>query len=103
MKKKHSNSTIGKLTVCRQFCNLIPSHLVDKLAIQHNSQSQARTFSHWSHVVALIYGKVTHAFGLNDVCDALSVHSGPLSAIRGATPPSRNNLSHANQVRPAAI
>ena len=30
-------------------------------------------------------------------------HSGPLSALRGATAPSRNNLSHANKRRDAAL
>src|SRR4051794_15686918 len=40
---------------------------------------------------------------LNDVCDALRLHRGPLSALRGATPPSRNNLSHANKHRDAAL
>jgi len=29
------------------------------------------------------------------------LHSGPLSSIRGATPPTRNNLSHADRVRSA--
>jgi integrase/recombinase XerD len=38
-----------------------------------------------------------------DVCDALRLHSGPLSALRGATIPSRNNLSHANKRRDAAL
>jgi len=71
--------------------------------VKHQSELHARTFSHWSHIVALMSAKVTHAFGLNDTCDALALHSGPLSAIRGATAPSRNTLSHANQVRPAAI
>ena len=54
-------------------------------------------------MVALIHAQLTHAIGLNDVCDALRLHSGPLSAIRGATAPSRNNLSHANKHRPAII
>jgi len=31
------------------------------------------------------------------------LHSGPLSSLRGATPPTRNNLSHANKVRPAEL
>jgi IS4 transposase len=62
---------------------------------------QARTFDEWSHIVSLCYAQVTHSIGLNDVCDALQLNSGPLSAIRGATPPSRNNLSHANKVRTA--
>jgi hypothetical protein len=37
------------------------------------------------------------------VSDSLRLHSGPLSAIRGATPPSRNGLSTANRERPAAL
>src|SRR6516165_4214372 len=47
--------------------------------------------------------QLTHAIGLNDVCNALRLHSGPLSALRGATAPSRNNLSHANKRRDAAL
>ena len=100
--QKHINSTASTFTVIRQFCNLIPTHLVRSLAIIHKSEDQARTFSHWSHVVALIFAKITHAFGLNDTADALQIHSGPLSAVRGATAPSRNALSHANKERPAA-
>lgn len=49
--------------------------------------------------MALLYAQVTHAIGLNDVCDALRMNEGALRAIRGAKPPSRNNLSHANKVR----
>ena len=63
----------------------------------------ARTFSAWSHVVSMLFAQLTHAIGLNDVCDALRLHSGPLSALRGATAPSRNNLSHANKHRDAAL
>jgi hypothetical protein len=62
-------------------------------------EQESRTFMPWSHVVSLIYAQLTHAVSLNDVCDALRLHSGPLSAIRGATPPSKNALSHANRER----
>ena len=62
-----------------------------------------RSFSAWSHTVALLFAQLTGALGLNDVCDSLRLHSGPLSAVRGATPPSRNNLSHANKRRPADL
>lgn len=101
--KKHLTSTVSRFSVVHQLCNLIPPHLVSQLAREHASESHARTFSHWSHTVSLIYAKQTHCFGLNDVCDSLALYSGPLSAIRGATPPSRNTLSHANQTRPSAI
>jgi len=51
----------------------------------------------------MLFAQLTHAIGLNDVCDALRLHSGPLSALRGATAPSRNNLSHANKRRDAVL
>jgi Transposase DDE domain len=53
--------------------------------------------------VCMLFAQLTHAIGLNDVCDALGLYSGPLSALRGATAPSRNNLSHANKHRDAAL
>jgi hypothetical protein len=77
--------------------------LVSKLARDTGAADKARTFSPWSHVVSLLFAQLTHAIGLNDVADSLRLHSGPLSAIRGATPPSRNNLSHANKERPAEM
>ena len=30
--------------------------------------------------MAMLYAQLTHAIGLNDVCDALRLHSGPLSS-----------------------
>ncbi len=95
--------TASKFTLLRQLCNYIPSHLVPRLARDTGVAAKARTFSPWSHVVSLCYAQLTHSIGLNDVCDALQLNSGPLSALRGATPPTRNNLSHANKVRDPAM
>jgi len=100
MKKKTSyKPTASKFSILRQLCNLIPTHLVPKLARETGVEDHARTFSPWSHVVSLLYAQLTHSLGLNDVCDALRLHSGPLSALRGATPPPKNTLSHANRTR----
>lgn len=93
----------SKLNLLRQVCNFIPDFLVPKLARVTGVEKKVRTFSAWSHVISLLYAQLTHSIGLNDVCDALGLHSGPLSSLRGATPPSRNNLSHANKVRPAEM
>jgi hypothetical protein len=104
MKIKNKNVPAGsKLNLLRQICNFIPDFLVSKIARQTGAQDKARTFTPWSHVVSLLYAQLTHSIGLNDVCDALRLHSGPLSSIREATPPTRNNLSHANKVRPAEM
>jgi hypothetical protein len=86
MQKTNHKPTRSRFTLLRQLCNLIPNHLVAGLARQHE-----------------IYAQLTHALGLNDVCDALRLNAGPLSAIRGATPPSKNALSHANRERDAKM
>jgi len=93
----------SKLNLLRQIGNFIPEFLVPYLARETGVEKMVRTFSAWSHVVSLLYAQLTHSIGLNDVCDALSLHSGPLSSLRGATPPSRNNLSNSNKVRPAGM
>ena len=104
MKKQfRSTPTRSKFSIFRQLCNLIPPHLVSELARATGAQEKSRSFKPWSHVVSLLFAQFTHAVGLNDVCDSLRLHSGPLSAIRGATPPSRNGLSTANRERPAAL
>ena len=102
-KPSRSTPTRSTLSVFRQLCNLIPTHLVSHLARTTGVEEKSRSFKPWSHVVSLLFAQFTHAVGLNDVCDALRLHSGPLSAIRGATPPSRNGLSTANRERPAAL
>ena len=95
----------------RQFVDIAPDfpqesqHVLESLGevYQYDAQAKSRTFKPWSHVVSLIFAQLTHALGLNDVCDALCLNAGPLSALRGATPPSKNALSHANRERDAAM
>lgn len=103
MKKTPPRPTRSKLTVLRQLCNWIPPHLIPKLSRETGVEEKCREYSATSHVVALMHAQISHCIGLNDVCDSLKLHSGPLSAIRGATPPNRNTLSHANRGRPAEM
>jgi len=51
----------------------------------------------------MIYAQISHAFGLNDVCDALRLQVSALCAMRKATPPARNTLSHANKERDCGL
>ena len=103
MKKKTAKPTRSRFNILRQICNLIPEHAVSKIARETGAQDKSRTFSPWSHAVSLLDAQLTHCIGLNDLCDGLRLHSGPLSTIRGATPPSHNGLSHANRERPAEM
>lgn len=103
MKKKTIKPTRSQLNILRQICNHIPPHEVAKIARATGAEHKSRSFDPWSHTVSLLYAQLTHSIGLNDLCDSLQLHSGPLSSIRGATAPSRNGLSHANRERPAAM
>lgn len=92
-----------KFTLLKQVIEIIPAFIVPKLARKHGVDKKWRTFSPWSHVVSMLFAQLAHALSLNDICDTLRHHAGSLSTLRGATPPSRNGLSHANKVRSAAM
>ena len=87
----------------RQVVELIPAYLVPKFARESGVDDRARTFSPWSHVVTMLYAQISHAFGFNDVCDALRLQVTALCAMRGATPPARHTLSHANKERDCTL
>ena len=101
--KRKPNQRRHQFSTFHQLCNLIPPFLVAKLATETGVTKLCRKFSAWSHVVAMLYAQLTHSIGLNDLCDSLGLHRGPLSVIRGARPPKRNTLSHANAQRDAAL
>ena len=103
MNKLKMSPARSKCSILRQICNYIPQHLVSKIARTTGVEDKSRTFKPWSHVVSLAYAQLTHSIGLNDLCDSLQLHSGPLAGVRGATAPSRNGLSHANRERPAEM
>jgi hypothetical protein len=91
MKKKQPAK--GDAIVLSGICKLIPEHLISKLARQYGIDQQARSFSPWSHVVSLLCAQLTHAVGLNDVCDGVAQHATKLATIRGAMPPSKKQIT----------
>lgn len=103
MKKQSHHNTRSRLSVLHQVCNLIPPFLVSRFARETGVEGKARTYSPWSHVVTMLFAQLARSFSLNDVCDALKLYRHKLACIRGATPPSRNNLSHANRCRNAHL
>ena len=90
----------SNVLVLKQILNLIPRGMVNRLALETGVAAKARTFSVVSHLSAMLFAQLSHAMGLNDVCDWLRLKSGVLARF-GVTPPSRNALSHANKERSA--
>ena len=97
------NPSKHSLTVLAQLFKLIPRNLIARLANEHGVSKRSRRFTPTSHVLALMFGQISHAISLNDICDCLRNHSGALTSMRGAVAPSRNALSNANRVRNACM
>ena len=94
-------TTRNQFTILKQICELIPGHIVSKLAREYGIDKKCITFDPWSHVVSLLHAQLAHSLSLNDVCDTLRNHRGVLTTIRKAVYPSRNGLSNANKTRNA--
>ena len=69
-------------TILKQICQHIPAHLVSKLARFFGIDKQTRSFSPWSHVIAMLHVQIAHSLSLNDVADTLRNHSGGLTTIQ---------------------
>jgi hypothetical protein len=96
-----AKTTKRNMTILRQLCELIPTHVVPTLARERGVTT--RKYSAWSHTVTQIYVHLFRVVGLNDACDSLGLNTSNLRAIRGATPPKRNTLSHANNTRDSGM
>ena len=92
--------TRANVIVLKQILNTIPCGMINRLAVETGVEAKARTFSVLSHLSAMLFAQLSHAMGLNDVCDWLRLKSAALSRF-GITPPSKNALSHANKGRNA--
>ncbi len=86
----------------KQILNLIPQGLIGRHARETGVDTKARTFSVTSHLATMLFAQLTHAIGLNDVCDWMRLKAAVLARF-GVTPPSRNALSHSNKTRDAAF
>jgi hypothetical protein len=88
------------ITTFGQLLKNIPRNIVESTAIETGVVTKARSYSVFSHLGAMIFVQLAHALSLNDVCDWLRMKARAIASF-GLTPPSRNNLSHANKVRSA--
>lgn len=90
--------TRANVVVLKQILNLIPRGMINRHALETGVEAKARSFSVLSHLSAMLFAQLSHAIGLNDVCDWLRLKSGVLARF-GVTPPSKNGLSNANMDR----
>jgi len=91
---RHHTNALGQLL------KLIPRSLIHHASKETGDEAKARTFSPIAHLGAMLCAQLARALSLNDVCGRLRLKARAIAAF-GLTPPSRNNLSNANQGRDA--
>ena len=84
----------ANVVVLKQLLNLIPRGMINRHALETGVEAKARTISVVSHLSAMLFAQLSHAIGLNDVCDWMRLKSGVLARF-GVTHPSKNGLSNA--------
>ena len=84
-------------TIWKQIVKIIPPQIVLDAAAE--TKIHSRTFTPWSHLLALIYLQLTKTESLNGVCDVAKAYSSEWCRMRGAQLPRRNTLSNANKRR----
>ena len=84
-------------TIWKQVVKLIPPQIVLDAATE--TKTLSRTFTPWSHLLALIYQQLTRTESLNGVCDAATAFKSEWGRMRGAQIPHRNTFSNANRRR----
>jgi hypothetical protein len=97
---KNTPPTRANVIVLKQMLNLIPRGMINRHALETGVEAKVRTFSVLSQLSAMLFAQLSHAIGLNDVCDWMRLKSGVLARF-GVTPPSKNGLSNANKDRNA--
>lgn len=90
------------LIILGQMLKWIPRSIISAAAADTGVVLQARSYSVISHLGTMLFVQLAHALSINDVCDWLRLKVRAIAAF-GLTPPSRNNLSHANKVRDAGF
>ena len=71
------NPLKSTVSVLAQIASWIPDRIIDNLAKKYKIQTRA--FSATSHVMAMLYAHLAHSLSLNDICDSLHKHTGPLA------------------------
>ncbi len=81
--------TRANVVVLKQILNFIPRGMINRHAGETGVDAKARTFSVASHLAAMLFAQLSHAMGLNDVCDWLRLKpsgSMELQTIHSFTP-----------------
>jgi len=86
--------------VFQQILKLIPRNEFEELARKHGSERNAKGFTSWSQLVAMVFCQLGRAQSLREIEQGLVSTEGRLQHLGVTTAPKRSTLAYANAHRP---
>lgn len=73
------------------------------LVRKHSAEKDAKGFTCWTQLVAMLFCQLAHTDSLREICNGLSCCLGKLVHLGIGKAPNKSTLSYANEHRPAAL
>lgn len=90
--------------VFSQIVSFLPQRQFRRIVLKYNDRTQKWTFSHWNHLLTLMFGQLLGCESLRELTDITSAHGKHSYHLGlGETPANRNMLSKANMLRDPCV
>jgi hypothetical protein len=86
-----------------QLLKQIPRNEFSALVKKHQAERNAKGFTCWTQLTAMLFCQLAHADSLREICNGLACCLGKLVHLGVNRRPSKSNLSYANARRSAAV
>ena len=86
-----------------QLLQQVPRNEFARLVGKHQAERNAKGFTCWTQVTAMLFCQLAHADSLREICNGLACCLGKLVHLGINRGPSKSNLSYANMHRPADL
>ena len=90
-------------SIFSQVLKLIPRADFDSAVRKHNAERNAKGFSSWGQLVAMLFCQLGSVNSLRDITNGLAASEGKLRHLGLPSAPKRSTLSYANAHRPSAV
>ena len=97
--ENNKRTSMPKVTDFSQVIRQISRELVEIIAKRYEADKYSKGLATWVQLVSLLFVQLSRANSLRDVCNALKSMQGQLKYLGTDYTPTRNALSHQNQVR----
>ena len=88
-----------RITILAQIAREIPRELVESIAKHYQADKYSKGLNTWVHLLTLLFMQLSQTYSLRDACNALKSMQGQLKYLGVDYTPTRNALSHQNQIR----